>query len=134
MSEFRYWRDVAVRFRDVDALGHVHHSLALMYVEEARASYWREVAGRAAIEDIDYVIGEVHVRYHERIMYPGTVRVGVRTSRIGSKSITMAFEVRSGDSVLVSGETVQVMFDMAAGSSVPVDDVLRAKLTAFEGL
>ena len=133
-GQFRFWRDVAVRFRDVDALGHAHHSLPLMYVEEARAAYWREVAGRETIDDIDYVIGDVHVRYHERITYPGTVRVGVRTTRLGTRSFTMAFEIRSGEHVLVSGETVQVMFDVRADVSLPIDDELRARISAFEGM
>ena len=129
----RFWREVAVRFRDLDSLGHVHHSLSLMYVEEARAAYWREVAGRATIDDIDYVIGEVRVRYHERIMYPGTVRVGVRVSRIGRKSIGMQFEIRSGDDgLLVSGETSHVMFDFEQNSSAPVTSDLRARIEGFE--
>jgi acyl-CoA thioester hydrolase len=129
----RFWRDVAVRFRDLDSLGHVHHSLSLMYVEEARAAYWREVAGRKTVDDIDYVIGEVRIRYHERILYPGTVRVGVRVSRIGGKSIGMQFEIRSGDDVLlVSGETSHVMFDFERGCSADVTPELRALIESFE--
>ncbi|MEO5509339.1 MAG: thioesterase family protein [Longimicrobiales bacterium] len=130
---FRFWRDVEVRFRDLDSLGHVHHSLSLMYVEEARAAYWREVAGRATVGEIDYVIGEVRIRYHERIMYPGSVRVGVRVSRIGGKSIAMEFQIRSEtDVLLVSGETAQIMFDFTAGTSAPVTDDLRSRLETYE--
>ena len=130
----RFSFDVPVRFRDVDALGHVHHSLALMYVEEARAAYWREVAGRPTIDDIDYVIGEVRVRYHARIMYPGTVKVGVGVTRIGRRSITMSFDVRSGTGeLLVSGETVQVMFDNTRGESMDVTPELRALIRDYEG-
>jgi acyl-CoA thioester hydrolase len=130
---FRFWRDVEVRFRDLDSLGHVHHSLSLMYVEEARAAYWREVAGRATVEDIDYVIGEVRIRYHERILYPGRVRVGVRVSRIGGKSIAMEFQIRSEtDVLLVSGDTAQIMFDFGRGTSMPVSDELRSRIETFE--
>jgi acyl-CoA thioester hydrolase len=130
---YRFYRDVEVRFRDLDSLGHVHHSLALMYVEEARAAYWREVAGRPTVEDIDYVIGEVKIRYHERIMYPGSVRVGVRVSRIGGKSIDMEFEIRSLEgALLVSGGTTHIMFDFAAGASMAVPVSLRERLEEYE--
>jgi acyl-CoA thioester hydrolase len=130
---FRFWREVPVRFRDLDSLGHVHHSLSLMYLEEARAAYWREVAGRPSVKDIDYVIGEVRVRYHERIQYPGTVRVGVRVSRIGGKSVGMEFEIRSAEDVLlVSGETTHIMFDFDNGSSAAVSAELRDRLQKFE--
>ncbi len=132
-GQIRFWRDVAVRFRDLDSFGHVHHSLSLMYVEEARAAYWREIAGRATVADIDYVIGGLTVRYHQRIMYPAAVRAGVRVSRIGDRSFTMQFELRSSDdALLVSGETVQVMFDVARGESMHVPADLRARLEQYE--
>jgi acyl-CoA thioester hydrolase len=130
---FRFWHDVHVRFRDLDPMGHVHHSLALMYVEDARAAYWRDVAGRPTVADIDYVIGAVHVRYHERILYPDDLRVGVRVSRIGGKSIDMEFEIHARDGrLLVSGGTTHVMFDFKAGVSVPVSAELRAGLEEYE--
>ncbi|HEX6693520.1 MAG TPA: thioesterase family protein [Longimicrobiales bacterium] len=129
---FRFWYDVQVRFRDIDLFGHTHHTAALIYVEEARAAYWREVAGRADLNDIDYVLGEVRVRYLKRITYPGTVRVGVRTANMGGKSFTMEFEIRSGDEVLASGETTQVMFDRSTGTPIPIDSALRSKLDAYE--
>jgi acyl-CoA thioester hydrolase len=132
-SVFRFQRDLVVRFRDLDPMGHVHHSVALMYFEDARAAYWREVAGRLTVPEIDYVIGEVRVRYHERILYPDVVRVGVRVSRIGGKSVQMEYEVRSADgTLLVSGGTTHVMFDFARGESAVVSDELRRKLETFE--
>ena len=42
----RFHHAVAVRFRDLDAMRHVHHTAPLLYIEEARAAYWRAVAGR----------------------------------------------------------------------------------------
>jgi acyl-CoA thioester hydrolase len=134
MPVFRFHREVPVRFGDLDPMGHVHHSVALLYFEDARAAYWREVAGRLTVPDIDYVIGEVRVRYHERIMYPDVIRVGVRVSRIGGKSVQMEYEVRSEAGVLlVSGGTTHVMFDFATGESTMVKEELREKLQKFEG-
>ena len=79
----RFHHRVTVRFRDLDAMGHVHHGEPLLYLEEARAAYWREVAGRATVADIDYVMGEVTVRFHRRITYPDTLDVALRVSRLG---------------------------------------------------
>ena len=126
-----YWIEVPVRYRDIDSFGHAHHSVALMFFEEARAAYWREVAGRPTLEDIDYVIGEVRVRYHVPMMYPDTVRVGVHLERIGTKSISLSYEIRSGDVLHVTGETTQVMFSRASGSTFDVDADLRARLSTY---
>lgn len=129
----RFLHSVAVRFRDLDALGHVHHTAPLLYLEEARAAYWRTVAGRSGVEHIDYVMGDVAVRYHQRIPYPATVMVGVRVAELGSKSFLMEFEIRDeAGALLVSGSTTQVMFDYAAGATMPIDDALRTRIESYE--
>jgi acyl-CoA thioester hydrolase len=131
---FRFVHPVPVRFRDIDVAGHAHHSIPLMYVEEARWSYWKEVAGREGIESVDYVLAEARLRYHRRIRYPGDVQVGVRVVSVGRKHFEMDYEVRGEDGeLLVSATTVQVMFDYDSGASVPVPAELRRRLETFEG-
>jgi len=130
---FRFRRTVDVRFRDLDAMGHAHHTLPLVYLEEARAEYWRRVAGRPALRDIDYVMAEVTVRFHERIEWPATLDIGLRTSRLGEKSFEMEFEIRAEEGrLLSSGRTVQVFFDYAAGASRPLPAELRERIERFE--
>jgi acyl-CoA thioester hydrolase len=125
---------VEVRFRDLDALGHAHHTLPLVYVEEARAAFWREAVGRPGLDGIDYVLAELEVRFHEPIFFPQRLDVGLRVSRIGSKSFVMDFEVRGGDGRLFSrGRTVQVMYDYATRSSKPVPPEVRAALEKYAG-
>lgn len=133
-SEFRFHHPVTVRFRDIDIGGHAHHSEALMYFEEARWAYWRDVLGRGAIEDIDYVLAEARIRWHQRVLWPQTVRVGVRVSRLGRKHFDIDYEVRGEDgTLLVSGTTVQVMFDYEARKSMRLPEELRAAFERFEG-
>lgn len=123
---------VDVRFRDLDALGHAHHSLPLIYVEEARAALWRDVLGRDGLAGIDYVIADVRVRFHEPIFHPQSLRVGLGVSRIGGKSFEMRFEVRGAEGRLFSsGSTVQVMYDYETRSSKPIPAQLRERLSAF---
>ncbi len=130
----RFVREVDVRFHDLDAMGHAHHTLPLIYLEEARAAYWREVAGRDTLDDIDYVMAEVTVRFHGRIEYPSRLQVGVRVSRIGTKSFEMEFEIRSSDGERkASGRTVQVMYDYAAGTAKAIPPALRSRIEAYEG-
>ena len=123
---------VPVRFRDLDAMGHAHHTLPLIYLEEARAAFWRELRGSAAMESIDYVMAEVTVRFHARIRYPSDVVVGLAVQRVGARSFTTAFEVRSADGELLSsGSAVQVMYDYDAGSSKPIEGDVRRALESW---
>jgi acyl-CoA thioester hydrolase len=130
----RFVREVDVRFHDLDAMGHAHHTLPLIYLEEARAAYWREVAGRESLDGIDYVMAEITVRFHGRIEYPSRLTVGVRVSRIGTKSFEMEFDIRSVDGERkASGRTVQVMYDYANGRAKEITPELRFRIQAYEG-
>ncbi len=133
-GDFGFLHAVDVRFRDLDPMGHAHHSLPLIYWEEARARYWREVAGRGAVADIDYVMGEFTLRFHRRILYPGRLTAGVRITRLGRSSFDMAYGLWSGaGELLSSGRSTQVLYDYAAGRSKPFDDDTRHRIEAHEG-
>jgi acyl-CoA thioester hydrolase len=133
-ESFRFRHSVEVRFRDIDVEGHAHHSAALIYFEEARAAYWREVAGRADIDDIDYILAEAQVRWHRRVLWPQTLSVGVRVVRMGRKHLEMEYEVVAADGTrLQSGRTVQIMYDYAAARTASIPDDLRAAIERYDG-
>lgn len=133
-GDFRFVHEVAVRFRDLDPMGHAHHSLPLMYWEEARARYWRQVAGREDVAAIDYVMGEFTLQFHHRITFPATLRAGVRVTRLGSSSFDMEYGLWDAEGRLMSsGTSTQVMYDYQADRSKPVDAGTRERIEAFEG-
>jgi acyl-CoA thioester hydrolase len=133
-ESFRFRHSVEVRFRDIDVEGHAHHSAALIYFEEARAAYWREVAGRVDIDDIDYILAEAQVRWHRRVLWPQTLSVGVRVVRMGRKHLEMEYEVVAADGTrLQSGRTVQIMYDYAAARTASIPDDLRAAIERYDG-
>jgi acyl-CoA thioester hydrolase len=133
-SLFTYWQTVPVRFKDIDLGGHAHHSHALVYFEEARAAYWRDVVGRDSLDEVEFILAEARVRYHERILYPHQLRVGVRVSLLGKKHFKMEYLVLAEDGrELVSGDTTMVMFDYGAGRTKGVPAQVREAVTAHEG-
>ncbi len=133
-DNFRFTHPVTVRFRDIDIGGHAHHSEALMYFEEARWSYFREVVGKGSLSDVDYVLAEARIRWHKRVLWPQTVEVAIRVDRIGRKHFELEYEVRSEErELLISGRTVQVMYDYAEEQSVRMPDELRQVLTDYDG-
>ena len=133
-ERLRFRHAVDVRFRDIDIGGHAHHSEALIYFEEARAAYWRQVVGREGVEDIDYILAEMTVRYKQRVLYPDRLDVHVGVVRLGRKHFQMEYEVYSADgSLLVSGESMQVMYDYSAGASKRVPDDVVERITEHDG-
>lgn len=124
-----------VRFKDIDVGGHAHHSHALVYFEEARAAWWARVSGREGLDGVDYILAEAELRYRDRVLWPQTLSVGVRTSVLGKRHFELEYEVRHGSTgaVLISGRTVQVMFDYEAGRSTRIPVSLRAAIEELDG-
>ena len=133
-QEFRFVHPVTVRFKDIDIGGHAHHSHALVYFEEARAAYWTRVTGRSGLDGVDYILAEATTRFHARVLWPQTLRVGVRVSKLGKRHFHMAYEARGEDGeLLLSGGTVQVMYDYDSGSATAMTSEVRAAIEALDG-
>ena len=134
-NSFRFVYAVPVRFHDLDAMGHAHHSLPLIYMEEARAAYWRDIAGKDGLTQIDYVIGSFSLRFIQRIHFPGVVRVALRVTRLGTSSFTMQYELHDENGhLLATGESTQVMYDYSNNTSKPIPPDVRSRIEAFEPL
>lgn len=133
-SLFRFRHAVTVRFKDIDVGGHAHHSQALVYFEEARWAYFRKLTGLGNPEDANYVLGDIHVRFLERVLFPQVLDVGVRVSKVGKKTFVMEYEVlsESGDCLLI-GESVQVGFDYESGRSTALPENMRVAMAGFDG-
>ena len=131
---YRFHHAVEVRFKDIDIGGHAHHSHALVYFEEARAAYWREVVGRQGLEDIDYILAEATIKWHQRVLWPARLDVALRIPLLARKHFVMEYLVTSPEGVaLVSGSTVQVMYDYEARASKRVPEDVRAAITGRDG-
>jgi acyl-CoA thioester hydrolase len=131
---FSLWHEVDVRFKDIDVGGHAHHSLVLVFFEEARARYWKDVVGVEGVEDVDFIMAEARVRFHARILYPLRLRVGVRITALKRKHFVMEYLILDpGGDPLASGETTMVMFDYEAKASKSVPRDVAAAIRGHEG-
>ena len=137
MSEFRYVKPIAVRFGDLDTLGHVNNVPYVQYLEEGRGSYYDEVVG-VHFEDLHTVIAELSVEYLSEITRGQAVEVAVRVPELGTSSVPMEYEIRASDpetgetAVAATAETVQVNTDRETGEAVPVPDEWRTAIAEFE--
>jgi acyl-CoA thioester hydrolase len=139
MSEFRFFHPVEVRYGDLDPQGHLNNAKYLTYFEAARIRYFINLGlftpGQSFM-DIGVILAEARVTFHAPVEYGTTVKVGVRTSRLGNKSMTVEQNiVHAGTGeVLASGQVVLVAFDYHTNKSMPIPNVMREKIAAFEGL
>lgn len=133
MSEVQI--EIPVAWGDMDAFGHVNNVVYLRWFESGRIAMFERVA--IGHRDVGGGQGPILARttcdFLHPTKYPDTVSVITRVTRIGTKSFTMSYEVRSKtlDAVAAKGDGVVVWFDYAAKTTTPIPDELRERLAAF---
>ncbi|ABY33964.1 MAG TPA: acyl-CoA thioesterase [Chloroflexus aurantiacus] len=134
LAEYPFHYRIEVRFRDLDALGHVNNAVYATYFESARIAYYQRLVG-GSLDRLGIILAELTISYKAPAHFGDELLVGVRVSRIGGKSFTMDYAIaRVGDGALIAtGQSVLVAYDYAAGRSVPVSDEFRARVAEFQG-
>jgi acyl-CoA thioester hydrolase len=118
---------IPIRWRDVDAYGHVNNAVFLNYLEEARD---RLVADLFGDEAWDFVIVRVAIDYRAELRQGDREAVvSCRVTGFGRASVRTAEEVRRADGTLAAeAASVVVARDPATGRSRPLTDGERAVL------
>lgn len=130
MAEFSYECEIPVRFQDLDAVGHVNNAIYATYLEEARIAYMEDVMGVDADES-GAVIAHLAIDYRRPVTDDDHVTVALRTEELGESSIPMTYEIRVGETVAATAETVMVITD-GEGGTRRVPDAWRERITAHE--
>jgi acyl-CoA thioester hydrolase len=101
---------VTVRWRDLDALGHVNNAVYLTYLEET-LNDWLEPALGA-----DWVTVRVEIDFRREVRgFGGEVTLRARVERVGTSSVATAVEILAPDgAVAAEAKTVVASFDPEA--------------------
>ena len=139
MADFHFYHPIEVRYGDLDPQGHVNNAKFLTYFEQARIHYFVQLGlfGKdRSFMEVGFILADVHVVFLSPILLGMDVRAGLRTSKLGNKSMDVEHilvdEVSKKE--LARGETVLVTFDYRTGRSIPIPDEWRKKIREFEGL
>ena len=115
-----------MRWRDLDGLGHVNHTVVLTYLEEGRDAWLAE----RGIRREEYVVGRCSVNFRREID-PRWRSVTVQTSvrELGRSSLVTSERILDdGGEVVVEAEFGLVLWDPDQRGSRPISDEERASL------
>jgi acyl-CoA thioester hydrolase len=138
MSDFKFLHPTEVRYGDLDPQGHVNNAKFLTYFEQARVHYLLQLGlfhkDRSFME-IGLIVADIHITYHAPVQWGDPIQTGVRTARIGGKSMTIEQVVVNGETgqVLAKGTVIMVGFDYTAQKSIRIPTEWRVKIQQFEG-
>jgi acyl-CoA thioester hydrolase len=117
-----------LRFRDVDAFGHVYHAEYLTLLDEARTRWFRDAV---AFDDPGgYVVARIEIDYlSPLVLDDAEVLATFAVERVGASSVTLA-ETLSGPDGRVAARirSVTVRHDPVAGRSRPLSEAEKNRL------
>jgi acyl-CoA thioester hydrolase len=116
---------VDIRWRDVDALGHVNHAVFITYLEEGRDAFYRKILDA----DPHYVVARIEIDLRAEVRLPDRrVMVRIEAESWGKTSLTTVETIRLGAQEAARARVVTVRWDAGHGKPIPFTDAERARL------
>jgi acyl-CoA thioester hydrolase len=121
-----------VRFRDIDALGHVNNAVYFTYMESARTDYWMKTFGVDALPKLGFIVAHAECDFRVPARYGDEIEVALKTSSVRNSSFIWEYEIRNAvtSEIFAVGKTIQVYYDYSKLKSAPVPEEVRQKLLA----
>ena len=132
-----YTTSVAMRWGDMDAMGHVNNTVYFRYMEIARMDWMERMLaqavqrGEAPPPGQGPVVVNAFCNFLRELRYPGTVQVRLYTGRPGRSSFDTYYELRREDQpevVVANGGARVVWIDHSRRASVELPEALRRLL------
>lgn len=120
---------IRIRWRDMDAYGHVNNAVYLNYLEEARDRWVQKVLGPVS-DTWHFVLARVAIDFRSELTQDDVeIIVRCRLDSIGRASVRTREEILKRDgTVSAESESVIVARDPNSGRSRPLTDEERATL------
>ena len=137
-SDFRFHHDIRVRFADTDLQGIVFNANYLTYYDVAWTEYFRAVGftwNDLLALGVDTVLARTTMVFKSPARFDEITQVHTRVSKIGTTSLTFEFEIypEGEDRLINSANSLYVCVDPKTLKSTPVPDLLRRRISEFEG-
>lgn len=108
-ADYAYVHQLRVRFAETDAMGIVHHSRYLPYLEEARVEYLRALGHpyhELRAEGVDYAVLEAFVQYRQPLRFDDVVKVHLRLGAATRATFQIAYLLTVEGQVRATAVTV----------------------------
>lgn len=142
LPDYNFTIPIDVRFRDLDAMGHLNNAVAFTFFEQARTRYWLSLMGDSRDpKAIGFIVVRAECDYVSPALLGESLLVGCKVSSVGrSTSFTFDYEIVCVDSdrdaqarLVCRGRTVQALYDWKLLKTVPLSEELRGRIESREG-
>lgn len=127
--------DIYVRYCETDAGGHVSNTSYFYYLEEARTKFFAALGYGPGERSVDFIVARTECDFLAQAYAGQILSVSTKVARIGTKSYTMAHEIKDAKTrkLIATGRAVIVCYDFQVQQTKPIPTDLRTKLTDHMG-
>jgi acyl-CoA thioester hydrolase len=111
---YSFSHDIRVRFAETDAMGVMHHSSYVAFLEETRVEYLRHLGrpyGELRAEGFDLAVLEVFLQYRASAKFDDLVTVHTQVREMRGASFQMEYLLMLGDQICALAATVHGVVD-----------------------
>jgi acyl-CoA thioester hydrolase len=128
---YAFVHEETVRFSELDSMGHVNNAVFMTYLEQARLAWFTHLEDEPMPLD-DVILARTEIDFRSPLVFGETVSIGVRPSRLGTKSFELEYELRAGERLVAEAKSVIVGYDYEASRSTEVSERWRRRLQPTE--
>ena len=122
---------IAIRWGDMDMMGHVNNAVYFRYMETSRIEWMRQAGIAPDPLGQGTVIVNAFCNFHVQLEYPGEVVARLYVANVGRSSFDLLSVLERADqpgTVYASGGATTVWVDFPAHKSMPLPEAVRRGL------
>ena len=135
-TDFIFIKNVASRWRDMDAIGHINNATYLTYFETARVDFLKQLGFDLLKRDVEngVILASMKVDYIKQSVHPSKYSIGCRITRLGGKSFDLfsAIFVKGELNPIVFGVFTLVAFNYKTQKTIPLNEDITSNYLPFE--
>lgn len=137
LASYVWTHPITVRFRDLDAFGHVNHAVYFTYLEEARLSYFARALDipNLGLGDINVVVVDVYGHYLSPAYLGDVLHIALRPHWMRTSSFGLEYRITTGiDARLIAEATTTLAaYDHGRKRLIPIAPVVRQAMERLQG-
>jgi acyl-CoA thioester hydrolase len=115
-----------VRFRDLDAMGHLNNAVYATFLEQARMAYLEPQGAKVR----SMILARLEIDFRSPVELGETVAISVTPTRVGTKSFDLEYLLTVGDRTVAEAKTVLVAYDYENAQSMDIPTNWKERLAA----
>jgi acyl-CoA thioester hydrolase len=133
-EQFAHRIELAVRWGDMDVMGHVNNAKFFTYDESSRIAYFDELARADPTfwSDHGLILAHIGCDFIGQLRYPATLTIGTRVSKLGRSSLHTLSAMFSEGRVVAVVKGVIVWFDYVNQKAMPIPEHVRTMIRKRE--